>query len=99
MQAELYLDKSNCGKFTDPVIEGGSIPLPSKGVYGSGLELNILLDHSLIEIFALGGRARISSRIYPEDILKPRWGWELVGTISSFEAVRASAICWEMHDS
>lgn len=99
MQANLFLDKSNFGKYTDPVIEGGPIQLPPKGVHLSGLELNILFDRSLIEVFALGGRARIASRIYPEDILKPEWDLELLGSVSSNEAVSVSASCWEMQDS
>lgn len=100
MQAEVHVDKSNSGKETSEAFEGGTIPLPLKGVRCSCLELNILFDHSLIEVFALGGRARIASRVYPEDIsMKPAWEIELFGSVGLQGVVTGSATSWEMHAS
>jgi hypothetical protein len=39
----------------------GSFPLPKDG----SLPLRVLLDHSVIEAFAGGGRAAVTRRVYP----------------------------------
>ena len=95
----MYVDKSNAGIFTNTTLEGGSVPLPSKGLDGADLALNILFDYSLLEIFALGGRACVTSRVYAEDILKPDWEIGFFGDTGLHAAASVSASSAEMQNS
>lgn len=72
--------------------------LPDGGLRSSALKLEILFDHSLFEIFALGGRGRIASRVYAEDILQPDWKLSFWGHTSESDAIHVTAKLWEMED-
>ncbi|KAK9814046.1 hypothetical protein WJX73_010187 [Symbiochloris irregularis] len=64
MQAEVYVDRTRSGPLTNTTLEGGSIPLPPGGLPTEKLALQVLIDRSIVEVFALGGRGRIASRVY-----------------------------------
>ena len=98
LQARIYVDRSKAGRYTNTTLEGGPILLPSGGLLASELVLNVFLDHSLIEVFALGGRGRISSRVYAEDILRPKWELSLFGATAGGERVAVAAQVWSMRD-
>lgn len=92
------MDKTRAGIYTKAAVEGGPIILPPQGLSPAELELQVLFDHSLFEVFALGGRALVASRVYPEDIADPQWELGLFGTAGRGASVEASAEVWEMQD-
>jgi hypothetical protein len=52
-------------------IEGGAVPLPVDNssawtLPNKQLGLSIWVDHTVLEVYALGGLARVTSRVYPE---------------------------------
>lgn len=97
MQAFVYIDNTLAGGHTNASIEGGEIPLPAGGLSADDLKLHVLFDRSIFEIFALGGRARITSRVYPAGILAPTWTLSLYGSVTgAVAAVSASAEVWQM---
>jgi len=55
-----------------------------------------ILPH--VQIFALGGRGRIASRVYPEGMLNPRWSLGLYGASNSGATVKVGATVWQMSD-
>lgn len=75
----VWVDRSHAGNSSNTTyVEGGPVPLPvSNTVNNSGanvfnwllpdqpLGLWVWIDHSVIEVFAMGGLARVTSRIYP----------------------------------
>lgn len=67
----VWVDRSHAGPATNTTfMEGGPVPLPVNGtllVPQDKLGLSVWVDHSVIEVYALGGLARVTSRIYPED--------------------------------
>lgn len=67
----VWVDRSNAGPATNTTfMEGGPVPLPVDSVLrvpDAKLGLSVWIDHSVIEVYALGGLARVSSRIYPDD--------------------------------
>ncbi len=44
--------------------EGGTVSVPNGGLALDDLQLRVLVDHSLLEVFANQGRGRIASRVY-----------------------------------
>jgi hypothetical protein len=50
------------------------------------------------QIFALGGRGRIASRVYPEGMMDPQWSLGLYGASNAGASVKFSATVWEMSD-
>ena len=63
--------------------EGGPVSVPSGGLALEDLKLRLLVDHSLLEVFADEGRGRIASRIYP--LASDNW------TVSLFAKLQADA--------
>lgn len=77
LQARVYVDRTDSGPLTNTTVEGGSIPLPPGGLTTEKLALQVLIDRSIIEVFALGGRGRIASRVYHIDA--DDWSLSLFG--------------------
>lgn len=69
----VWFDRSQAGPGTNTTfMEGGPVPLPveqSKAwtAPDTPLQLSVWVDHGVVEVFAMGGLARITSRIYPLD--------------------------------
>lgn len=69
----LWFDKSQAGGATNTTwLEGGPVPLPVDStnawkVPDQPLELSVWMDHGVVEIFALKGLGRLTSRVYPTD--------------------------------
>eukprot|EP00879_Flechtneria_rotunda_P010888 GHRR01011378.1.p1 GENE.GHRR01011378.1~~GHRR01011378.1.p1 ORF type:complete len:726 (+),score=212.30 GHRR01011378.1:2377-4554(+) len=65
----VWVDRSNAGGATNvSFMEGGPIPLPINGIWQlpkQQLSLSVWVDHSILEVFAMGGLATVTSRIYP----------------------------------
>ena len=96
----MFVDRTKAGSHTNTTVEGGPMPLPKARLPFTGIQLRVLIDHSLFEVFALGGKGRIASRVYPEDIENPRWALGLLGVVGSNAAtVEASVDVWEMQTS
>ncbi len=74
---DVWVDRSKAGAATNTsFIEGGPVPLPVTGSWAvpeTALELSVWVDHSVLEVYAMGGLARVTSRIYPEDD-EAAWG-------------------------
>lgn len=69
----VWFDRSQAGGSTNTTfLEGGPVPLPfdkdkAWTVPDTPLDLSVWVDHGVVEIFAMKGLARLTSRIYPED--------------------------------
>lgn len=103
------VDKNNTGGFTPQVQEGGPVPLPVKednGTSASGwllpqtqLTLDVFVDHSLVEVYAMDGLGRVSSRIYPADETVS-WGLAAFGSAAPGGMVSLSAAdVWAMDNA
>lgn len=84
-----------------PGVAGGGSSAAPAGQYGSyclDVPLLAYVDHSVLELFVLGGRGRVTSRVYALD--DPRtvaWGLALVGaTGAAGGTVEAAAEVWEL---
>ena len=99
----VYVDRRMSGGATNTTYqggyEGGPVSVPAGGMpLEAGLQLRVLVDHSLLEVFANTGRGRISSRIYP--LADDSWTVSLIGsssansTIMSEAAIYAMDSCW-----
>lgn len=80
----VVVDKTHAGGFTPAALEGGPVPLPagnSRGWWlpGQALALDLWVDHNLLEVYAMGGLARVTSRIYPADG-RSAWGLAALGS-------------------
>lgn len=68
----VWVDKTHAGNSSNTTfMEGGPVPLPVNEsdawvVPQQPLGLSVFVDHSVVEVYAFGGLARVSSRIYPE---------------------------------
>lgn len=78
--------------------EGGAVSVPRDGLALDDLSLRVLVDHSLLEVFANDGRGRIASRIYP--LSSEPWTVALFAVLQSAAgvnvdtAVYAMESCW-----
>lgn len=69
----VWFDKRQVGVDTNTTyMEGGPVPLPVDNdkawrVPDEPLQLSVWVDHGVVEIFAMQGLARITSRLYPAD--------------------------------
>lgn len=70
----VWFDRSQAGAGTNTTfLEGGPVPLPvgdqdkAWTAPDTPLELSVWVDHGVVEIFAMQGLARLTSRLYPED--------------------------------
>jgi hypothetical protein len=66
------------GERGDNQAQGGGVVLADQE-WGTSLELVAYVDHSIIEAFAQGGRAAVTSRIYPRTAVRPGPGTERRG--------------------
>jgi hypothetical protein len=93
------VDKRHTGGFTPAAVEGGAVPLPAGGwaLPGRELALDLWLDHSVLEVYAMGGLARVTSRIYPSDE-STSWGLAAFGAAAPRGAglALASAQAWAL---
>eukprot|EP01138_Halocafeteria_seosinensis_P014222 gb/GECG01014521.1/.p1 GENE.gb/GECG01014521.1/~~gb/GECG01014521.1/.p1 ORF type:complete len:531 (+),score=49.42 gb/GECG01014521.1/:1-1593(+) len=60
----LFVDRSHSGGNGNKTRQGGRLPMKTGETL---VDLRVLSDHSVIEVFGQRGRARIASRIYPQD--------------------------------
>lgn len=74
--------------------EGGAVSVPEGGLALGDLQLRVLVDHSLLEVFANQGRGRIASRIYP--LANDSWTASLFAILQSDNSVAVSAAMYAM---
>ena len=74
---EMWLHRSRSGGYTGKRgrMQGGRVTTPSTSPTNV-LSLRLLVDHSIVEVFAQGGRVRTTSHIYPRG--EDNWGLMLV---------------------
>ncbi|KAI8462298.1 MAG: glycosyl hydrolase [Monoraphidium minutum] len=105
------VDKARAGGFTPAAAEGGPVPLPAPGAAGAAgggaawalpsklLTLDVYVDHSVVEVYAMGGLARVTSRIYPADEAVA-WGLAAFGAASGGGAAALrSAEVWSLDNA
>ena len=107
------VDKTQAGGFTPAVTENGPVPLPvvlpvgsaSSGgsadwwLPGRPLTLDVFVDHSVVEVYAMRGLARVTSRIYPADETSS-WGLGVMGSVSGAGmAMLGSAELWSLDNA
>lgn len=98
----VFVNKSLTGGATNVTyqggLEGGAVSMPSGGLALGDLSLRVLVDHSLLEVFANEGRGRIASRIYP--LASGNWTAALFAVLQTAAgvtvdtAVHAMESCW-----
>ena len=98
----VYVNKTLSGGATNVTYqggyEGGAVSVPSGGLALDDLQLRVLVDHSLLEVFANEGRGRIASRIYP--LSSNSWTASLfaitqpAGSVTISAALYAMDSCW-----
>lgn len=100
------VDKRKTGGFTPEVEEGGPVPLPI-GPDGSPgwllpskqLTLDVFVDHSVVEAYAMDGLGRVTSRVYPADE-SAAWGLAAYGSAAPGGTLGlASADAWAMDNA
>ena len=64
-EASVWVDRSHSGGLSKTSWQGGPVALPEGGLLARDLQLALFVDRSLLEVYALGGRATVTSRIYP----------------------------------
>lgn len=85
----MYIDRSRTGGMTKTTVEGGEIVIPD-GFFARPLDLIIFIDRSIVEVFAWGGRARVTSRIYPDST--ETWGLTTFG-------LHSEVVVWSLHNA
>ncbi|CAL8464935.1 g4470 [Coccomyxa elongata] len=93
-QAGVYVDRSKSGAYTNATTQGRLVPLPASGLPAAEVSLRVFVDRSLLEVFALDGRGRVTSRIYPMGT-DNSWGVSPFGTFGAAPAT-ANVTVWEM---
>lgn len=74
--------------------EGGAVSVPRGGSALDDLSLRVLVDHSLLEVFANDGRGRIASRIYP--LSSDDWSAAIFAVLQSAASVTVDAAVYAM---
>lgn len=88
LSAAVYVDTRNAGGATQAGLQGGIVPLPPQGIAVAELQLRVFVDHSILETYALDGRACITTRMYP---LTPYSSWGL--SVFAADGVAATTNC------
>ncbi|KQK20062.1 hypothetical protein BRADI_1g52210v3 [Brachypodium distachyon] len=65
-------DESRSSKANDIVkrVVGSTVPV----LDGEGLSMRVLVDHSIVESFVMGGRSTVTSRVYPTEAIYAKAG-------------------------
>lgn len=99
------VDKRRVGGFTPKDVEGGSVPRPVPPaapwrLAAKVLTLDVYVDHNIIEVYAMGGLARVTSRVYPEDD-GSGWGLAAFGSTSGVgrSNITLDADVWSMDNA
>ena len=97
-QAGMWVNTSGVGGATQGGVWGGLIALPAGGMPATDLRLRLLVDHSVVEAFGLGGRMRATARVYPLDPAAS-WGVSLFARLPGGAAVADTSVwrlgsCW-----
>lgn len=95
----VYVDRRMSGGATNTTFqggyEGGPVSVPAGGLsLEAGLQLRVLVDHSLLEVFANTGRGRISSRTYP--LADDHWTVSLIGSSTANSTIVSQAVIYSM---
>ncbi|KAJ1692891.1 hypothetical protein LUZ63_009589 [Rhynchospora breviuscula] len=90
-------DETRSSKATDIVkkVVGNVVPVLS----GETLTMRILVDHSIVESFAQGGRSCITSRVYPTKAIDDAAGVYLFNNATAGPITAKSITIWEMGSS
>ncbi|OAY75441.1 Beta-fructofuranosidase 1 [Ananas comosus] len=76
-------------------VVGSSVPV----LDGETLSLRILVDHSIVESFAQGGRSCITSRVYPTEAIYNAAGVYLFNNATNAPVTAKTLTVWEMSSS
>lgn len=79
---DVFVDKGRSGGMTSPCVQGGPVDLPHNGIKASELGLHVFVDRSMLEVYALGGHGRVTSRVYPL-VAGAAWGVRAFGAVGA----------------
>ncbi|XP_058084954.1 beta-fructofuranosidase, soluble isoenzyme I-like [Magnolia sinica] len=97
LQTFFCQDELRSSEATDIVkrVYGSSVPVLS----GEKLSVRILVDHSIVESFAQGGRTCITSRVYPTQAIYGAAGIFLFNNATAANVTAASIKIWQMNSA
>ena len=90
---EMWVDRRQTGGGTHASMQGGAATLP-EGAIGGKIPLRILVDNSVLEVFAGEGRVRSTSRIYPAG--DGDWSLSVFSDSDEEVDISVTADVWEM---
>jgi beta-fructofuranosidase len=92
---QLVVDRSRAS--LDPRAHGGTyaMPCPTATIPGAPVELRIVVDHSIIELYLASGHA-LTLRFYPTDDDTP---WKLQARTSGTSQSAYTVEAWDLHPS
>lgn len=97
MQARVYFDLSNLtATLTNTTEMESLIPLPAEGIQPRHLEFQLFLDHSQLEVYAFGGLAVGTIKVYPNNMSQGNWSLSLL-SMAEPGNVSASATLYHLH--
>lgn len=86
MQATAYFDLRNMtNTMTNTTAMESTIPLPAQGIPSDHLEMQLFIDHSQLEFYALGGLAVGTIKVYPNNMSEGNWTLSLVSLADEAE--------------
>ncbi|KAL6757994.1 glycosyl hydrolase [Haematococcus lacustris] len=69
-QLQVHADRQFSGGMSHRGVQGQVVKLPTQGLLAAdNITLQVFVDRSIVEVYALGGRAVLTSRIYPFPVL------------------------------
>ncbi|XP_047092809.1 sucrose:sucrose 1-fructosyltransferase-like [Lolium rigidum] len=97
LQTHFCHDESRSSRARSVVkrVVGSTVPM----LNGEALSVRILVDHSIVESFAMGGRLAVTSRVYPSEAIYAKAGVYVFNNATSFSVAVEKLVVHEMDSS
>ncbi|CAM0912340.1 unnamed protein product [Alopecurus aequalis] len=97
LQTHFCHDESRSSRARDVVMRvvGSTVPV----LDGEVLSVRVLVDHSIVESFAMGGRLAITSRVYPTEAIHAATGLYVFNNATNSIITVEKLVVHEMHSS
>jgi beta-fructofuranosidase len=97
LQTHFCHDESRSSRARSVVkrVVGSTVPV----LNGEALSVRILVDHSIVESFAMGGRLVVTSRVYPSEAIYAKAGVYVFNNATGFSVAVEKLVVHEMDSS